>query len=474
MAAPSGEELVLVAESSASHDGSGSLKRVAAAIMTRRCVLFCGPAIPQGPSLQGGRTINCRIADNLVKQSNYPDRFNQDDSLAHVAQVYISEEPWRDRGDVLDAAEEIHQAYRDTTTEIHRQLAKLPFPVYVTTAQDSQLEMALREAGKSPIVSHFDFEKPEQEVPLAGKGLPAPSVERPLLYSLFGSIREPSSMVLTEDDIVDFMIKVCKGGKEGLPADLEGLLQDDERPFIFLGFGLDNWYFRILLRLIRKVSNRRTRKSFAYEFDQGIVKTGRFRRAKAFFELGYKIFIEVRPVETFVHSLVEECARLEPETPAPSKGKIFISYYHADGQRLRDTFQSMVQSLRDAGFDPWVDTESLHVGVDWEQNLTRALSEEAEYFLLFQTKETEDPARNRNAKFKSWFVREIRVALDLARDYRDGFRFIFPVKGEACEEAPELAKFQSIDISTEEGRDRLVLELKRECTLRVRSGGEQD
>ena len=72
-----------------------------------------------------------------------------------------------------------------------------------------------------------------------------PSEERPLVYHLFGHNARPRSLVLTEDDYFDFLISVTEDPSL-VPLPVRSALADSA--LLFLGFGLEDWDVRILLR----------------------------------------------------------------------------------------------------------------------------------------------------------------------------------------------------------------------------------
>jgi hypothetical protein len=148
--------------------------------------------------------------------------------------------------------------------EPHGILARLPFPMYLTTNPDTLLEWALDDAGKP-----FDFglcrwrePKPEEpewpKSPFAAKGY-SPSATRPLVYHLYGRLDYPGSLVLTEDDYFDYLtgIGVDRGKPQGDPTHVltTAIPRRVRRTFVenalvFLGFRIEEWDFKVLLRSI--------------------------------------------------------------------------------------------------------------------------------------------------------------------------------------------------------------------------------
>lgn len=142
--------------------------------------------------------------------------------------------------------------------EPHRVLARLPLPVFVTTNPDTLLEEALSAEGKAPRTdlcrwnrhlerkrSLFDRE-PDYE----------PTVREPLVFHLFGLYAERRSLVLTEDDHLDFLIGVTRN-HDLIPAIVREVLADSA--LVFLGFQLDDQGFRLLLRSLLGAEGRGAR-----------------------------------------------------------------------------------------------------------------------------------------------------------------------------------------------------------------------
>ncbi len=145
---------------------------------------------------------------------------------------------------LLRAAEALRQR---TPLEPHALLAALPFPVYVTTNGDSLLAEALTKvtAGgqpKRPTVRVFSADS-DAEGPLPAP----PSVAAPLVYHLFGHLRDTDSLVLTEDDYFDFLINAA-GKRRQIPPEVRRRLTKSS--LLFLGFRLEEWDFRVLVRTI--------------------------------------------------------------------------------------------------------------------------------------------------------------------------------------------------------------------------------
>ena len=155
--------------------------------------------------------------------------------------------------DLITAVGALRQA--SDPAEPHRVLARLPLPIYITTDPSSLLEKALAAAGKEPQVELCRWNEHVEVLPSIYDDEPnyRPDAQRPLVYQLFGSIQEPDSVVLTEDDYFDYLIGVTSN-KELIPGVVRRALAEPA-PLV-LGFSMDEWDFRGRVRIIRGQGGR--------------------------------------------------------------------------------------------------------------------------------------------------------------------------------------------------------------------------
>jgi hypothetical protein len=141
-----------------------------------------------------------------------------------------------------------YPTYEDEMDNPLRILAELPLPIYLTTNFATFMEDALRAAGKEPryaVCCLYDelmsdgssvFEEdPDYE----------PSVETPLVYHIHGVDTDPSSLVLTEDDYLDFLVRVSQD-RDAIPSRVAQALADSS--LLLLGYQLQDWDFRVIFR----------------------------------------------------------------------------------------------------------------------------------------------------------------------------------------------------------------------------------
>jgi hypothetical protein len=132
----------------------------------------------------------------------------------------------------------------------YRELAELrAFPVFVTTNPDDLLADALRAHELQPQVLVCPWKGRTEDAQALPRNVNA-SVERPAVFHLFGHLADPHSIVLTEDDFFDHLIWLSINSNL-LPTDIVERFANSS--LLFLGFRLEDWEFRILLRNIVKL-----------------------------------------------------------------------------------------------------------------------------------------------------------------------------------------------------------------------------
>jgi len=244
-----------------------------------RCTAIVGPGAAEW--LLGSRLD---IAQGLARQHHIPLASHKRESLPQVAQyLSVAQSPTFARDMVQDyASQGIKSRYqghletdlaeldldplisavgqwqrRQDPAEPHQLLANLPIPVYITSGFSSLLFDALQE---NRMTGRDAVKKPKMEV-LAWRPSTAtqvfdddpsyvPDPEQPLVYHLFGHLKDRRSVVLTEDDYFDWLIATASG-QVVIPPIVEFALT--ARPLLFLGFDLDDWDLRVLLRLRRQL-----------------------------------------------------------------------------------------------------------------------------------------------------------------------------------------------------------------------------
>jgi len=207
------------------------------------CTPFLGAGACHG-TLPGGSEVAARWADEHA----YP--LDDGHDLARVAQ-YIGVR----QDDAMYPKELISAELAgvgppdfDDEHEPHAVLARLPLSIYMTTNYDDFMAAALRHAGKQPRreICRWNASPAVREQPthLDDGALP-PSAANPVVYHLHGHLDVPESLVLTEDDYLDFLVAVSRD--DGLlPHQIQRALAGTS--LLFVGYRLSDWDFRVIHR----------------------------------------------------------------------------------------------------------------------------------------------------------------------------------------------------------------------------------
>jgi hypothetical protein len=305
------------------------------------CVPFLGAGACV-PALPSGAELATEILGRAKLKVPFP--FDEHTNLAKVAQ-YIAAVS----GDAPGVKRLVAEAIRDRAAtakargpaalpDLQRCLAELRLPIYLTTNYDDLLEHAFRDvsdvAPQSEICrwsddlltvsSRFDDGKYE------------PSPKEPLIFHLHGRWTEsntgqnPSnlgrsgivgyeSMVVTEDDYLDFLVNVSReiavspSGREektALPLVLRKAIKS--RPLFFVGYGLSDVNFLFILRaLIRTMQPHMRVQRVAVQIDPKTLpqghNTGTYRRqVEQYFEWTYQVNVLWRSAEEVARALRSE------------------------------------------------------------------------------------------------------------------------------------------------------------------------
>lgn len=144
-------------------------------------------------------------------------------------------------------------------------LARLPCKLYITTAGDDLLAHHLRKiegAGGRPREPEVALCPWSDPIPPDQESLRADPA-RPLVYHLFGRYAEPDTLVITENDIFDFLINVNPTSKvQRIPTAVSAALVSSA--LLILGFPLDDWKFRVFFRSLMNLPGKQLRKGYTH------------------------------------------------------------------------------------------------------------------------------------------------------------------------------------------------------------------
>jgi SIR2-like domain len=198
------------------------------------------------------------LAEQLSTKHSYP--LGDRTDLPRVAQ-YLAVT----RGDQMYPKERVADSFKgyaapdfSAPDEPHSVLSRLPLPIYMTTNYDDSMIRALKAQGREAVRETCRWKSDLKDLPSKFDDDYVPSAQRPVVFHLHGHLDELRSMVLTEDDYLDFLVQITTDQKI-LPPRIREAFADST--LLFLGYGLTDWNFRVLFRTLveylQKSSRRR-------------------------------------------------------------------------------------------------------------------------------------------------------------------------------------------------------------------------
>jgi hypothetical protein len=277
-------------------------KAICSAVRSGRFIPILGPEL--GEDIFGGTT---ELAGNLADKHAFPLSPHERTDLAKVAQVicveqkrsyaceavqneFLAQVSRRLDKAALDASQGSLPALLDAAVNQcrsncdhpYRVLSELPASIYVNASYEPMLVRVLKAEGKNaePVFTAWRGEDvPQKPQPQN----PKPAPECPWVYHIFGIFGKPNSMVLTEDDFFDYLIATSRLDLL-LPTLVGNLMQSS---LLFLGFRLDDWRFRVLLRMIVTRPGTRTLRDLAHvgvQVNPGEQSVGDVNKARKYIE----------------------------------------------------------------------------------------------------------------------------------------------------------------------------------------------
>ncbi|MBE9534236.1 MAG: SIR2 family protein [Proteobacteria bacterium] len=224
----------------------------------------CTPFLGAGACF-GVLPLGSEIARKWAKEYDYP--LCDINDLARVAQFLVV-----DRDDHMFPKEEIVRLFKDVAPpdfnepgEPHGILADLPLPVYITTNYDDFMVRALKSRNKDPKQELCRWNKYIKSQPSIFASEPGftPSPANPVVFHFHGYKEVPESLVLTEDDYLDFLVNISRD-QALLPPRIQKALTGAS--LLFIGYRLADWNFRVLFRgLINSMEGSLRRLSVAVQ-----------------------------------------------------------------------------------------------------------------------------------------------------------------------------------------------------------------
>jgi hypothetical protein len=125
---------------------------------------------------------------------------------------------------------------------LYRKIAQIPYPLVISLNPDETMVNCYKELGLEGQFVEDYYVKGKKNLNNQN-----PTKENPYLYNLFGSCKDPGSLILTCDDLFEFLQNLLPGND--IPTTIKTFLQNAKN-ITFLGVEFDRWYFQLLVKLL--------------------------------------------------------------------------------------------------------------------------------------------------------------------------------------------------------------------------------
>ena len=262
------------------------VKNIAEAIRNKECLLFLGSAIhapaPPGSNYHYPKTdalpFASELSELLATECGYPD--DDRGNLLRVSWYYEWQSGFRrdlikkvrevlTRVDLQNSGEKSNADDGLTLTRkpspVLRGLARLPFPLVITTNYDQMYEEALdlvaqeraRAAGKSDaeVAATKAVYKKSIYSPLNDVDTDDCDIKLsdgcPYLLKIHGDLDQSDSIVITDEDYIHFVLRMGDPERYN-PVAHNVRYHLKTRPILFIGYRLKDYNLRLLLKTLRR------------------------------------------------------------------------------------------------------------------------------------------------------------------------------------------------------------------------------
>jgi len=203
------------------------------------CTPFLGAGVSSPPL-----PLGWEVARDWARLHRYPleDRFD----LARVAQFMgVTGDPMYPKEEILRRIQSVKAPDFDDPDEPHGVLARLPFPIYITTNYDNFLVDALKHAKRQARQELCRWNSLLADEPSVFDETFELDPNKPVVFHMHGHIGNLDSLVLTEDDYFDFLVNISRD-ETLIPLRIRRVLT--QTTLLFIGYRIADWDFRVLHR----------------------------------------------------------------------------------------------------------------------------------------------------------------------------------------------------------------------------------
>lgn len=461
------------------------------AIEFHRVVPIVGPELSVIECDGERMTLYDAVARELIRELEWTDETPPaGSSLETVVRQYLRDPDNEPRRLYFSVHKIVNRAKAWPTPEPLRQLASVfHFDVFVTISFDSLLEQAVNEVRfggvDKTLTRIYSIARPlgeDDDLPLAYKAeykeddvVPA----SPAVYHLFGKAGPvENDYTLREEDLLHFCQRLQSGDRR--PSNLFDLLNG--RDLLLLGSGFPGWLTRFFLTTAKQ--------GLMFSGFPRPLKSGILADRLSPSDEQLILFLERNDAVLYPEDSVQFVAELSrrwkerfPEgtgptpsadavAPAPNtaevrENQIFISYAREDQKQA----EAICDALSAKNLKVWLDRSVLKPGSEFRPEIEQAIRQCSVFV----------PVLSRNAisaTSRRFLFREWHEALDTAKEWMPGSRFLQPVIVDDLrpDELASFPAFKDVDIvSLENGRvpDRFVASMIETIRGRRSKAGSQ-
>lgn len=197
-------------------------------IREEKCVLILGAEAYLNENNQSIHELAFQHLD--IENSAGILRYYEEDNL------FLFEEGYKRR--IFNRLRKFYE--NQTPPAILNKLARIPFHLWLIGTPDLLVPNVFEQQGFN---FQFDYFSKEQKPSTVEQV----SSDDPLIYNVFGSIKDEESLVMTHQELFEYFESLF--AQRGIPQALKSSLYNAKQ-YLFIGVPFDRWYFQILLRLL--------------------------------------------------------------------------------------------------------------------------------------------------------------------------------------------------------------------------------
>lgn len=295
----------------------------------QKTIVFLGPNAYLTPDNKPIETIlleeiGARDPENPYIKAYYEDGF-----------FLLKEKKFRRR-----LVRQIKDFYNSQTAQLElflNKLSRIPFHIYILMTPDQMLANAFKKLNLPFYQDVYNMGQP------AGSFTP-PMKEMPLVYNMLGSFSNNESLVLTHNDLFDYLKSIFIG--KSMPIGLKEALYDVNQ-YMFLGLSFDKWYLQLLLRILDLHTQE-------LEHLERIATKSKLPIQENLFKEQFSMEFIPDEAEVFIHHLYDKCEKAgmlrESNVAEMAAQNVNIEdiYKHigmGDNTKAMDEFMGMVRLM---------------------------------------------------------------------------------------------------------------------------------